>query len=83
MSILTPLPRHLPLHLRIAYSIPLLGWIARDIAFGSKDNILYALVMVFSLWIIAIGTYGLVALYLPMVFMVPAMFVILVLLTRG
>lgn len=83
MSLLTPLPPALPLYLRLAYSIPVLGWIARDIAFGSKDNIVYAIVMVLSLWIIAIGTYGLPALYLPVVFLVPVMFTLLVLLTRG
>lgn len=83
MSILTPIPRHTPWYARILLSIPLIGWMARDVLFGDKDNIWYALVAVLSVWVIAIVQIGILALYLPMVMLTPVCFVMLILLTRG
>ena len=37
-------PRSQPFWLRAFLAIPVLGWIARDLIFGDKDNIWYALI---------------------------------------
>lgn len=76
-------PAERPLPLRIFLSIPVLGWIARDLLYGDKDNIWYLLVAVLSLWAIAIMTWGVPALYLPAVAAVPVVFVMLLWITRG
>lgn len=68
---------------RAFYAIPVLGWIARDVAEGDRENIWYALVILASLWVMAIMTWGLPALYLPAVFAAPAFLLLLVLITRG
>ena len=78
---LADLPRRLPLWQRLFFALPVIGWVARDLLFGDKDNIWYALVMFFSLWGIAILTFGLPGLYLPALALVPVMFVVLVLIT--
>lgn len=68
---------------RTFYRIPVIGWIARDLAEGDPDNIWYLLTALISLWIIAVGTWGLPALYLPAVALSPLILVALVALTRG
>ncbi|MEM6341213.1 MAG: hypothetical protein AAF729_08680 [Pseudomonadota bacterium] len=83
MAILTPIPPSIPWYIRVFYGIPVLGWIARDLAFGSRDHIYYALVLLLSCWTMAIMSFGLVAVYLPMVFAVPVCFLVLILLTVG
>ena len=83
MSILTPVPRNLPWYAKLFFAIPVLGWMARDVVFGKSDNIPYAIIAIVSIWAMAIGTWGVVALYLPMVALVPVMFLLLVLITRG
>jgi len=52
---------------RAFYAIPVIGWIARDLAEGGSDNIYYLLVAVLSLWAIAVMTWGLPALTLTAV----------------
>ena len=83
MSILTPLPPQTPALQRMFYAIPLIGWIARDVAFGSPDNIWYALVIILTVWLVAIMTWGYPALIIPYLAAVPVMFVILILISRG
>jgi hypothetical protein len=64
------------------YSIPVFGWIARDIARG-PDNIWYALVILLTLLVLAVKAWGLVALALGALAAVPVMFVVLIAITRG
>jgi uncharacterized membrane protein len=64
------------------FRIPVLGWIARDIA-RDPGNVWYALVILLTLLILAVKTWGLVALSLTAVAMVPVMFVILIAVTQG
>lgn len=71
-----------PLALRILLALPLLGRITREIR-DDADNILYLLLALVSLWVISILTWGLPALYLPMVALAPVCLGMLVLLTRG
>lgn len=68
---------------RFLFAIPVIGWILRDLARDFDANIWYFLVALGSLWIIAVATWGLPALYLPAVAMVPVIFVGLILITRG
>ncbi len=72
-----------PFWLRLTLSLPVVGWIVRDLLFGDKDNIWYLLVALISLWAIAVMTWGIIALYLPALAMVPVMMVTLILITRG
>lgn len=84
MSILTPIPPATPWPQRALFSIPLIGWIARDIAFRDADNIWYALMIVLTLLILAVSQWGLVAIVVTYVtFVVPAMMALLVRLAWG
>jgi hypothetical protein len=64
------------------FRVPVVGWIARDIA-RDPDSIWYALVILLTILILAVKTWGLVALSLTAVAMVPVMFVILIAITQG
>jgi hypothetical protein len=64
------------------FRLPVVGWIARDIA-RDPDSIWYALVILLTILILAVKTWGLVALTLTAVAMVPVMFVILIAITQG
>jgi hypothetical protein len=66
-----------------AYSIPVLGWIARDLAYGAQDNIYYFLVIVVTALVLAVKTWGLVALSLTALATVPVIFTVLILITVG
>lgn len=65
------------------YSIPVVRWIARDLVHGSRDNILYFLVMCLTALVLAVRTWGLVALGLTALATVPVMFAVLIALTLG
>ena len=67
----------------LVYSIPVIGWFARDLAHDFKGNAPYLLVILATLLILAIKTWGLVALGLTALAMVPVMFTILILITVG
>lgn len=65
------------------YSVPVFGWIARDLIHGTKDNILYFLVIVLTALVLAVKTWGLVALGLTALATVPLIFATLILITLG
>lgn len=65
------------------YSIPVFGWIARDLVHGTRDNILYFLVILVTLLVLAVKTWGLVALGLTALATVPVIFATLILITIG
>lgn len=67
----------------LLFSLPIFGPVLRELAHGSPDYPLYLLVLVLSLWGIAFVTFGLPGLYLPALALVPVMFILLVMLTRG
>ena len=64
------------------HTIPVIGWIARDIA-RDPDSIWYALVILLTVLVLAVKTWGLVALSLTAVALVPVIFVILIAITQG
>lgn len=53
------------------YSIPVFGWIAHDVIRGRQEKVYYLLVILFTLLVLAIRTWGLVALGLTAVASVP------------
>ena len=68
---------------RILFRVPLLGRMLREVFYGDKDNIWYFLFSVFALWFLAILTWGYPALIVPMLGVVPAMFIVLIMITVG
>ena len=76
-------PAPLPFWQRLFFAIPVIGWVARDLLFGDKNNIWFALIAFVSLWLSAALTFGLPGLYLPALALVPVMFVVLVVITWG
>lgn len=65
------------------FHFPVLGWIARDLAHGDEDTIWYALTILVTVLVLAIKSWGLVALAMAALAMVPVMFVVLILITVG
>ena len=74
-------PSQLPLWQRIFFAIPVIGWVAKDLLFGDKNNVWFALIGFVSLWLSAALTFGLPGLYLPALALVPVMFTVLILIT--
>lgn len=72
MSLITPIPPETPFLKRMILKVPVLGWIARDVLYGSRDNLLYAAIIVATLWILSVVTWGVWALLVPFVLAVPA-----------
>lgn len=64
------------------YGIPLIGWIARDVVFGDKDNIWYALAILATNWMFAIMTWGYAAIIIPYLAMVPVCFFFIIVMSR-
>ncbi|WP_223424786.1 hypothetical protein [Tateyamaria pelophila] len=68
---------------RVVFSVPILGRMLREVMYGDKDNIYYFLVTIFTLWLVAILTWGYAAFIVMMLMAVPSMFVVLLLITVG
>ncbi len=77
------MPRRLPIWQRLVYSIPLFGWMARDVADGQPEDLWYTVAAIVGMWGCSIMLFGLPGLYLPALAMVPVMFLILLLISRG
>jgi hypothetical protein len=73
------LPRRRPL----LYSIPVVGWVARDLNEGAPDTIYYLLVTLLTLLVLAVMHWGIVALTMTALAMVPVIGVLLILITVG
>ena len=71
MSILTPIPPTTPPLQRALFSVPIIGWFARDIAFGDHDNVYYFLVILLTLVVLSVATWGLPALVVKALIYVP------------
>lgn len=68
---------------RIVFRVPVLGRMLREVVYGDKDNIYYFLFTVFTLWFLAIATWGYAAFIIPVLMAVPSMFMVLILITQG
>ncbi|MFW8634506.1 hypothetical protein [Cribrihabitans pelagius] len=77
------LPRRLSPAQRFLFSVPLLGRMSKEIAYGPRENAYYALATGLSLWASAVMLFGLPALYLPALALVPVIFALLITITRG
>lgn len=77
------IPAQKPFWLRLFLAVPVIGWVARDLLFGDKDNIYFALVAFVSAWMCAAIVFGLPGLYLPALALVPVMFLLLVVYAWG
>lgn len=73
----------LPFWQRLFFAIPVIGWVARDLIFGDKNNIWFALIAFVSLWLSSALVFGLPGLYLPALALVPIIFVTLIVITWG
>ncbi|MGS4947247.1 hypothetical protein ACVDG3_17350 [Meridianimarinicoccus sp. RP-17] len=58
MSIITPIPPKLPLYQRLFFNIPVLGWMARDVVYGDRDNIVWAGVIFAAIWLWGVTQWG-------------------------
>lgn len=65
------------------YSVPVIGWIARDLIEGPEDTIYYLLVALLTLVVLAVMQWGVVALSMAALVMVPVVMVTLLLITIG
>jgi len=72
-----------PARTPFVYRIPVLGAIAREWAEGDQDFPLMLVFAMISLWAVAVVLWGLPALYLTALALVPLMGVLLVLITLG
>jgi hypothetical protein len=77
------IPASQPFWLKLLLAVPVIGWVARDLMFGDKDNIWYALVAFVSAWMSAAIVFGLPGLYLPALALVPVCFLLLVVYAWG
>lgn len=72
MSIITPIPPETPWYHRILLQVPVFGWIARDVLFGDRDNVLYFAAIVATVWILAVARWGVLVLLIPFTLAIPA-----------
>ncbi len=77
LALAAPTGRPLSTGRRALYAVPFLGQIARDIA-RDVDAALYAVVIFVTLVILSVMTWGLPALVLTAVALVPMMFALLI-----
>ncbi|WP_010142255.1 hypothetical protein [Oceanicola sp. S124] len=68
---------------RLYHYIPVLGWILRDLERDFFGHIGYAALIAVTAMVLAVKTWGLVALGLTALALVPVVFIVLILLTRG
>ncbi|WP_170475708.1 hypothetical protein [Ruegeria arenilitoris] len=76
-------PIRMHLWQRVLFAIPLFGWMAKDVAHGDPDDLGYTAAAIFAMWGCSAMIYGLPGLYLPALAMVPLMFLLLILVSRG
>lgn len=79
----TSTPQRPGFALRLLFAVPLIGHLARDLLQGDKDNIYYFLVILLTLEVVLIMTYGVVALAMSALAMVPICMTLLILMSRG
>jgi hypothetical protein len=68
---------------RLIYGVPVIGWILREAAEGPASTKALFLVNCILLWVLAILVFGYPAIIIPALCLVPTMFVVLILITKG
>lgn len=66
--------------MRLFFAVPVLGWIAHDIS-RDTENVFYALAIVVLALVLAVKLWGLAALTLTALALVPVIFVLLITIT--
>ncbi|MCX8952216.1 hypothetical protein OU790_02115 [Ruegeria sp. NA] len=77
------MPGRLPVWQRLFFAIPVFGWLARDAASAKAEDLYYTVGAVLSMWGCSAMVFGLPGLYIPALMMVPVMFLVLILISRG
>ncbi|MGB0660364.1 MAG: hypothetical protein ACPGNV_09315 [Mangrovicoccus sp.] len=72
-----------PLWQRILFMVPVIGWVMRDVLTKDESNVYWALGLLVSAWAVAILLFGYPGLIIPALALVPTMFLVLILITRG
>ncbi|MFN3721211.1 MAG: hypothetical protein ACK4UW_20140 [Rhizobium rhizophilum] len=65
------------------YRVPLFGWMLKDAMQGPTTAKVLFVVNLLMVWLLAILTFGYAAIIIPALAAVPAMFVVLILITKG
>jgi hypothetical protein len=68
---------------KMMYQVPVLGWMLKEAVKGSTTAKVLFIVNLMLLWLLAIVAFGYPAIILPALCAVPAMFVVLILITKG
>lgn len=76
-------PTRPPFWQRAVFSVPIFGRMAREVAYGDEENLFYAAVAFLSGWGCSVLLFGLPGLYLPALALVPVMFLVLIVISRG
>ena len=72
-----------PLVLRLLYAVPVLGWMLKEAVEGQAGAKTLFVVNCALIWILAIAIFGYPAIILPALTIVPTIFVVLILITKG
>jgi hypothetical protein len=68
---------------RLIFNIPILGWLLKEAAHGPASVKTMFLINVKMLWLLAILIFGYPAIIIPALILVPTMFVVLFIITKG
>lgn len=68
---------------QVLYRIPVLGWMLREAVLGPVTAKVFFIVNLLLLWLLCVIWFGYPAIILPALAAVPAMFVLLLLITKG
>ena len=73
----------LPLLQRLVFSIPVLGWMLKDVIYGDRDNIWYFLFTLLTVWVLAMFAVGYPAFIIPVLAIVPVACFMIFLISLG
>ena len=72
-----------PMFAKALFRIPVFGWMAREAVEEGGTSMVLFLVNLALLWLLAVLVFGYPAIILPALFLVPVIFVLLILITKG
>ncbi|WP_429819453.1 hypothetical protein [Ensifer sp. B1-9] len=68
---------------RLVYNVPIFGWMLKEAVQGSQTAKVLFLINCALIWLLAIFAFGYPAIIIPALALVPAVFVVLILITMG
>lgn len=72
-----------PLLLRLLFAVPVIGWMLKETVGGSETAKTLFVINCMLIWVMAIVFFGYPAIILPALALVPTVFVLLILITKG